>query len=69
MGGSCLSVCCKSATGTGQEGSKEERGWRKEIREAMAQKRAEAPEKKKKNKMMMNHKFNFTYISVCLCFF
>jgi hypothetical protein len=67
MGGCSLELCCKSATGKGQDGSKEERGWRKEIWEAMAPKGAEAPEKmKKKNKMMTNHKFNFIYLSVCL---
>jgi len=43
MGGCCLEVCYKSATGTGQEGSKEERGWRKAFQEAMTQKWAEAP--------------------------
>jgi hypothetical protein len=69
MGRCCLEGCHKSAIDTGQEGSQEERGWRDEVWEAMAQKWAEAPQKKKKNKMtmMMKHKFNFMYLSVCLC--
>jgi hypothetical protein len=56
-------ICYRYGTGRQQE-----RGYRMEIREAMAPKRAEAPENKKKNKMMMmmNHKFNFMYLSVCL---